>query len=51
TMHQEYAGKLNFTTDGWTATNHRVFITFLVHLEHNDVLLTFPLDIVEVPKV
>ncbi|KAG2040592.1 hypothetical protein BDR03DRAFT_857502 [Suillus americanus] len=50
-MIKEYAGKLNFTMDGWTATNHRAFIAFLVHLEHNGVLLTFPLDIIGVPKV
>ena len=50
-MHQEYNGKLSFTMDAWTAPNHRVFIAFSIHLEHQRVLLSMPLDIVEVAKV
>jgi hypothetical protein len=49
--YQEYDGKLNFTTDAWTSTNHRAFVAVSVHLEHNGIPLTLPLDIVEVAKV
>jgi hypothetical protein len=49
--YQEYDGKINFTKDAWTSTNHRAFVAVLVHLEHNGVPLSLPLDIVEVAKV
>ncbi|KAG0692591.1 hypothetical protein DFH29DRAFT_817383 [Suillus ampliporus] len=49
--YQEYEGKINFTTDTWTSTNHRAFVAVSVHLEHNGVPLSLPLDIVEVAKV
>lgn len=48
---QEYDGKMNFTTDGWTSMNHRALVAFSVHLEHQGVPLSFPLDIVEVATV
>ncbi|KAF9225171.1 hypothetical protein BS17DRAFT_700379, partial [Gyrodon lividus] len=48
--YKEYDGKVNFTTDAWTAPNHRVFIAFTVHLEHKGEPLTMPLDIVEVVR-
>ena len=51
TTHQKYNGKLSFMTDGWTSPNHRAFIAFSVHLEHNRVPLSMPLDVVEVAKV
>ncbi|KAF9227251.1 hypothetical protein BS17DRAFT_694894, partial [Gyrodon lividus] len=50
-MLKEYNGKLNFTTDAWTALNHCALIAFSVHLEHKGKSLSFPLDIVEVAKV
>ncbi|KAF9228349.1 hypothetical protein BS17DRAFT_793103 [Gyrodon lividus] len=50
-MLKEYNCKLNFTTDVWTALNHRALIAFLVHLEHKGKSLSFPLDIVEVEKI
>ncbi|KAG0704063.1 hypothetical protein DFH29DRAFT_802380, partial [Suillus ampliporus] len=50
-MTKEYPGKLNFTTDGWTATNHWAFVAVSAHLEHNGKPLSLPLDIVEVAKV
>ncbi|KAG1831812.1 hypothetical protein EV424DRAFT_1469923 [Suillus variegatus] len=50
-MLQEYDGKMNFTTDGWTSMNHRALVAFSVHLEHQGVPLSFPLDIVEVATV
>ncbi|KAG1749457.1 hypothetical protein EDB19DRAFT_1629468, partial [Suillus lakei] len=49
--HKEYDGKMNFTTDGWTSMNHHAFVAFSVHLEHQGVPLSFPLDIIEVATV
>jgi hypothetical protein len=42
---------MNFTTDAWTSENHRAFVVFSVHLEHEGVPLSFPLDIIEVASV
>ena len=50
-MLQEYKGRISFTTDAWTSPNHRSFMAFCVHMEHEGKLLTFPLDVVEVAKV
>ncbi|KIM52480.1 hypothetical protein SCLCIDRAFT_141029, partial [Scleroderma citrinum Foug A] len=50
-MLHEYNGKVNFTTDTWTSPNHKAFVAFAVHLEHNGVPLVFPLDVIEVAKV
>ncbi|KAI6039429.1 hypothetical protein EDC04DRAFT_2867974 [Pisolithus marmoratus] len=50
-MLQEYDGRLNFTTNGWTSPNHCVLITFSVHLEHKGQAVSMPLDIIEVPWV
>ncbi|KAG1852959.1 hypothetical protein C8R48DRAFT_749732 [Suillus tomentosus] len=47
----EHEGKVNFTTDGWTSTNHRALVAVSAHLEHKGVPLSLPLDIVEIPKV
>ncbi|KAG2105397.1 hypothetical protein BD769DRAFT_1309691, partial [Suillus cothurnatus] len=47
---REYKGKISFTMDAWTSTNHRAFMAVLVHLEHNGVPLSLPLDIIEVVK-
>lgn len=49
--YQEYNGRINFTTDAWTSPNHRAFIAFSAHFEHNGDPLSLPLDIVEVAKV
>ena len=50
-MLQEYKGRISFTTDAWTSPNHRSFMAFCVHMEHEGKLLTFPLDVVKVAKV
>ncbi|KIK11654.1 hypothetical protein PISMIDRAFT_73146, partial [Pisolithus microcarpus 441] len=50
-MLQEYDGRISFTTDAWTAPNHKAYMAFCVHLEQEGVPLSFPLDIVEVAKV
>ncbi len=49
--HKEYSGHLHFATDAWTSSNHRAFIVWTVHLQHEGKMLVFLLDIVEVPKV
>ena len=42
---------MSFMTDAWTSPNHKAFIAFLVHLEHEEKPLTIPSDILEVAKV
>ncbi|KIK77422.1 hypothetical protein PAXRUDRAFT_166906, partial [Paxillus rubicundulus Ve08.2h10] len=49
--YQEYEGQISFTTDAWTSPNHRAFVAFSMHLKHEGIPLTFPLDVVEVVKV
>jgi hypothetical protein len=49
--HQEHPGHLNFAMDAWTSPNHCAFIAWTVHLEHQDNMLAFLLDVVEVPEV
>ncbi|KAJ7793702.1 hypothetical protein B0H14DRAFT_2393192 [Mycena olivaceomarginata] len=48
---QEYPGRLSFGTDAWMSPNHRVFVPWIVHLQHEGELLSFPLDVYEVPEV
>ncbi|KAJ7310185.1 hypothetical protein DFH08DRAFT_691325, partial [Mycena albidolilacea] len=48
---QEYPGRLSFGTDAWTSPNHRAFVAWIVHLQHEGELLSFPLDVYEVPEV
>ena len=50
TYAQEYDGDLNFTTDCWTAPNHRPFVAVLVHFEWQGAGICIPLDVVEVAK-
>ena len=49
--YQEYSRKMSFTMDAWTSPNHKAFIAFSVHLEHEGKPLTILLDILEVAKV
>ncbi|KAJ7224709.1 hypothetical protein GGX14DRAFT_350609, partial [Mycena pura] len=48
---QEYPGRLSFGTDAWTSPNHRAFVAWTVHLHHEGELISFPLDVYEVPEV
>ncbi|KAJ7803769.1 hypothetical protein B0H14DRAFT_2384262 [Mycena olivaceomarginata] len=48
---REYPGWLSFSTDAWTSPNHRAFVAWTVHLQHEGELLGFPIDIFEVPEV
>ncbi|KAF7372915.1 Dimer-Tnp-hAT domain-containing protein [Mycena sanguinolenta] len=47
---REHEGRLNFATDAWTSPNHRAFLAWTVHLHHEGRLLSFPLDVYEVPE-
>ncbi|HEX4019504.1 MAG TPA: hypothetical protein VHX63_00025 [Acidobacteriaceae bacterium] len=51
TYYKEYPGRLHFATDAWTSPNHRAFVAWTVHLQHEGKMLAFLLDIVEVPEV
>ena len=48
---KEHSGCLHFATDTWTSPNHRAFVAWTVHLHHQGHLLSFLLDIIEVPEV
>ncbi|KAJ7576301.1 hypothetical protein C8J56DRAFT_762794, partial [Mycena floridula] len=47
---KKYPGKLSFTTDAWTSPNHRAFVAWTVHLQHESQPLDFLLDVFEVPS-
>ena len=47
---QDYDGALNFATDAWTSPNHKAFVAFTVHMEHNGEPVSMLLDLVEVAK-
>ena len=49
--YQDHNGRLSFTTDAWTSPNHRAFVAFVVHFVQEGMPMSFPLDMVEVPKV
>jgi len=48
---KEYDGRLSFATDAWTSPNHCAFVAWTVHLEYEGEMLSFLLDIVELPEV
>jgi hypothetical protein len=47
---QDHPGHIHIATDAWTSTNHRAFVAWTVHLEHEGCMMAFLLDIVEVPE-
>jgi hypothetical protein len=47
---QAHPGRLHFATDAWTSPNHRAFVAWTVHLEHQGDILAFLLDIVKIPE-
>jgi hypothetical protein len=51
TLLNEHKGLLHLATDAWTSPNHRAFVGWTVHLHHEGHILTFVLDILEVPEV
>lgn len=46
---QNHPGHIHIATGAWTSIDHRAFVVWTVHLEHEDRMLAFLLDIVEVP--
>ena len=48
--YQEYDDWINFATDAWTFPNHHAYVTFTAHLECGGQPLSFPLDVIKVPK-
>ena len=47
---QEYNGNLNFTTDAWTSPNHKAFVVFTIHFEHEGTPISMLLNLVKVVK-
>ncbi|KAJ7348027.1 hypothetical protein DFH08DRAFT_699153, partial [Mycena albidolilacea] len=45
-----YNGCLSSATDAWTSPNHRAFVAWTVHLQHEGQPLVFLLDVFEVPE-
>ena len=37
-------------TDAWTSLNHKAYIAFTVHFEHEGALISMLLDLVDIPK-
>jgi hypothetical protein len=48
---QDHPGQLHFATDAWTSPNHRAFVAWTVHLEYEGEMLSFLLDVIEIPEV
>ncbi|KIK24312.1 hypothetical protein PISMIDRAFT_47855, partial [Pisolithus microcarpus 441] len=48
---QSYEGQLSFSTDTWTAPNHKAFAAVTVHLIEKGEALVTPLDFFEVARV
>ncbi|KDQ52104.1 hypothetical protein JAAARDRAFT_86992, partial [Jaapia argillacea MUCL 33604] len=46
-----HPGQVSFGTDAWASPNHRPFVAWTIHLKHEGHLLSFILDIIEVPEV
>ena len=47
---QEYEGAFNFATDAWTSPNHKAYIAFTIHFEHEGTPISMLLDLVEVAE-
>ena len=41
---------MNFATDAWTSPNHKAYVVFTTHFEHEGNPMSMLLDLVEVPK-
>jgi hypothetical protein len=48
---KDHPGRVHIASDAWTSPNHRAFIAWTVHLEHEGQMLAFLLDMVEIPEV
>ena len=47
----DHPGQLHFATDTWTSPNHCAFITWTVHFEYKGDMLSFLINVIEVPEV
>ncbi|KAJ7337718.1 ribonuclease H-like domain-containing protein [Mycena albidolilacea] len=47
---ENYNGWVSFATDAWMSPNHRAFVAWTVHPQHEGQPLVFLLDIFEVPE-
>ena len=41
---------MNFATDAWTSPNHKAYVVFTVHFEHEGLPMSMLLDLVEVAE-
>ena len=41
---------MNFATDAWTSPNHKAYVAFTVHFEHEGDPVSMLLDLVEVAE-
>ncbi|KAF8874618.1 hypothetical protein BD779DRAFT_1450826 [Infundibulicybe gibba] len=48
---KNHSGQVHFATDAWTSTNHRAYVAWTIHLHHQGSILTFALDMMELPEV
>ncbi|KAF8870867.1 hypothetical protein BD779DRAFT_1454757 [Infundibulicybe gibba] len=48
---KNHSGQVHFATDAWTSTNHHAYVAWTVHLHHQGSILTFALDMMELPEV
>jgi hypothetical protein len=49
-IEQKHPERLHFATDAWTSPNHRAFVAWTVHFEYEGAMMSFLLDIIEVPE-
>ena len=47
---QEYEGAFNFATEAWTSPNHKAYVAFTIHFEHEGTPITMLLDLVELAE-
>ena len=47
---QEYEGAINFATDAWTSPNHKAYVAFTIHFEHEGTPIMMLLDLVELAE-
>ena len=50
-LFQDHPGLPHFATDAWTSSNHQAFLMWTVHLEYEGEMLSFLIDVIEVPEV
>jgi hypothetical protein len=48
---QKHTGLVHFATDIWSLTNYHAFVGWIIHLYYKGHILSFVIDIIEVPEV